>query len=90
MLRNNADAHISSLGYLCSYYYNLQSVYFEFKVKYRQKWVKLVDDLMMKPAKTSVTPRSSPLGTFPVKETRETCETSTAAKSEESQIFFAG
>ena len=47
MLRNNADAHISSLGYLCSYYYNLQSVYFESEVKYRQKWVKLVDDLMM-------------------------------------------
>ena len=59
-------------------------------MKYKQKWVKLVDDLMMmSPAKASVFPRSSPLqGSFRAEETRETRETSTAAKSKERRMFL--
>ena len=41
----------------------------------------------MQPAKTSVSPRSSPLGTFRTEEHVPPCETSPAAKSKEKQNF---
>ena len=44
-----------------------------------------------KPAKTSVSPRSSPLGTLRAEERRFSGETSPAAKSEENETdVFAG
>ena len=60
--------------------------------------VKIIFSLKLWPAKTSVSPRSSPLGTFRLEERLQlsdrnsilmtSCETSPAAKSEEKWMFL--